>query len=534
MEQQLIPYAATKRFRDGRMLVLAPHPDDEVFGCGGAILRHIANGQAVRVDILTDGAYQRTPEYAAIRRQESREAAAVLGYGEPTFWGLGDRELEYGEALVQRIVDAIATFGATQVFAPSIYEMHPDHRGLGIAAIEATRRTPTVAELVMYEVGVPMLRPNILLDISDLQESKCQAMSCFASQLEQQAYDVQINALNCFRSYTLGPSVKAAEAYRTIPQAQLCDLPLEVFESEYQRQSAMGFPMIPDDLPLVSVVILQSDSPGLVRALDAIATQTYPHVEVLLPYKDGHEPLPTGGQCGRFPLRQVTQAGALTHQELVNLGMDRAKGTYVMILDAQDVVLPDHLQGLVRAIARGQTRVAYSGVRWVDRDGRVQRTENSPALAESLRNSNVLPNCAFLFERALISDGCHFPQGLPNPSSWAFWLQVAERTSFVHVPTVSALVCPPEFSRQSAPCQDNLQTAALEAELAEARSDRNQLTGRVAELQAQLTHWQDMNEVQTRQVQNLQSTVLAYASSTSWKISAPIRWASRLLHRNTR
>lgn len=517
------------------MLVLAPHPDDEVFGCGGAILRHVTNGQAVRVDILTDGAYQRTPEYAAGRRLESRQAATILGYGEPTFWGLGDRELEYGETLVQRIVDAIAAFGATQVFAPSIYEMHPDHRMLGIAAIEAARRAPTVSELVMYEVGVPMLRPSILLDISDLQERKRQAMSCFASQLEQQAYDVQINALNCFRSYTLGPSVSAAEAYRSIPRAQLNDLPLEVFESEYQRQRAMGLPMIPEDLPLVSVIILQADDPSLARALNAIATQTYPNVEVLVPYKGGHAPLPSGNQCGRFPMRTLTQADATTIQDLANLGLDRANGVYVTLLDAQDVVLPDHLLGLVRAMVGGSARAAYSGVRWVDREGRAQRTENSPALAERLPDSNALPNCAFLFERALIREGGRFPQDVPHPSSQAFLRQVSDRTPFLHVPNVSALVCPPELSmRQSDMHQDNPQTAVLESELEIARSDRNLLTRRVEELEAQLSHWQHMAGVQALQMQDLKATILAFTSSTSWRISAPIRWASRLLRRNSR
>jgi hypothetical protein len=282
------------------------------------------------------------------------------------------------------------------------------------------------------------------------------------------------------------------------------------------------------------VVIVQADDPALSRALNAIAAQTYPHVEVLIPYSDGLEPLPTGDQCGRFPLRWVTQAGATTPQDLAKLGLDRAHGRYVMILDAQDMVLPNHLQELVRAIAPGLARAAYSGVRWVDRNGREQRTENSPGLGERLRDSHDLPNCAFLFERALFKIGCRFPHGQPNQSNAAFWRQVAERTTFLHVPVVSALVCPPELTPASALHQDSLQIATLETELATARNEGSQLNARVAELQTQLAHLQHVSEVQALQVQSLQATIQAYTSSTSWRMSAPIRWASRLLRRNSR
>ena len=67
MEQRLIPYEATLNFAKGRLLVLAPHPDDEVFGCGGAIMRQMGAGGIVHVIILTDGAYLKAPEYGAIR-----------------------------------------------------------------------------------------------------------------------------------------------------------------------------------------------------------------------------------------------------------------------------------------------------------------------------------------------------------------------------------------------------------------------------------------------------------------------------------
>ena len=69
-------------------MVLAPHPDDEVFGCGGAIASHVRAGVPLHVVILTDGS--RFGE-ASGRANESRAAAEVLGYGGPEFWSLADR-----------------------------------------------------------------------------------------------------------------------------------------------------------------------------------------------------------------------------------------------------------------------------------------------------------------------------------------------------------------------------------------------------------------------------------------------------------
>ena len=94
------------------MLVFAPHPDDEVFGCGGAIMRHLAQGIAVEVIIVSDGAYGAESEesrrqYALQRQEESNLAAKILGYGLPSFWSYPDRKVGYGEKLIQDILAAI-------------------------------------------------------------------------------------------------------------------------------------------------------------------------------------------------------------------------------------------------------------------------------------------------------------------------------------------------------------------------------------------------------------------------------------------
>ena len=217
-ETDYIPYHAETRVGRGRVLVFAPHPDDEVFGCAGAILQHVSEGDDVRVIIVTDGAFGASDDregYIKTRQAESRAAARVLGYGEPIFWGLPDRGLTCDEALVQRIQAALADCQPALIYAPSWWEIHPDHTALSFAVTEAFRRGVRQDELILYEVGVP-LHPNVLLDISSRLEGKRAAMACFASQMAQQAYGDHVLALNRFRTYTLPSTVRAAEAYRRI------------------------------------------------------------------------------------------------------------------------------------------------------------------------------------------------------------------------------------------------------------------------------------------------------------------------------
>ncbi len=52
-----MPVAASPLPAARRVLVLAPHADDEVFGCGGAIMRHADRGVPVRVVVAADGGH---------------------------------------------------------------------------------------------------------------------------------------------------------------------------------------------------------------------------------------------------------------------------------------------------------------------------------------------------------------------------------------------------------------------------------------------------------------------------------------------
>ena len=73
MENLLIPFLPGEVPDAEVILVVSPHPDDEVFGCGGAIMRHLQNGKQVNVVIISDGAFGTEGE-EKVRRVAQRES----------------------------------------------------------------------------------------------------------------------------------------------------------------------------------------------------------------------------------------------------------------------------------------------------------------------------------------------------------------------------------------------------------------------------------------------------------------------------
>lgn len=136
---------------DRPAIVFAPHPDDETLGCGGTIVRKLAQGAKVEVVFLTDGSGSHdllpAKELAAIRRTEALKACGVLGLDDRRvrFLDLKDGHLAEQEAEAQTRVSAVLREGsAEEVFVTYRKEPSPDH----VAANRIIRRA-------VREIGRP-------------------------------------------------------------------------------------------------------------------------------------------------------------------------------------------------------------------------------------------------------------------------------------------------------------------------------------------------------------------------------------------
>lgn len=224
-EGELIPYAAT-RLVGSPLLVLAPHPDDEIFGCSAVLLEGVKTGAAMRVVVVTDGGAQGEFD---IRREESREAARRLGAPEPVFWGLADRSLEAGGGVLARLIrEVVDELRPELMLIPSPAEIHPDHRALSLAAFGVVQHAlqsrpgvlPASFRLAAYEVSA-FLRPNVLVDLTADWPAVEHASRAFASQNAVQPYLEVIGAMATARRITLGDGVERAAGYHVVARDEL-------------------------------------------------------------------------------------------------------------------------------------------------------------------------------------------------------------------------------------------------------------------------------------------------------------------------
>ncbi len=442
MENLLVPDQAIVNIPCTRALVLAPHPDDEVFGCGGAIMRHVEQNVPVHVIVVSDGAYGvsdgKVADYTLQRQNESIAAAKILGYGDPIFWHYRDREIYYGEKLVQEIISAIKAVSADLIYAPSVFEMHPDHRALGMATIEAVRRLGKAVHLALYEIGMPLC-PNRLLDISTVAERKLTAMACFVSQNAKQSYDQDIAALNRYRTYTLSANVTAAEAYILVTAEELVADPLRLYQSEHERQKKLGLTLDSRDTPLVSIIVRSMDRPTLSNALNSIALQTYTNIEVVVINAKGTDHHELGEWCGRFPMRLVSEDKLLPRSQAANVGLKSASGDYLIFLDDDDWFAPHHIDKLKAELETAESAIAaYSAVQCVNESGEETRRFEEKFDPIQLRIDNFIPIHAVLFRRSVVDNGARFDETLSVCEDWDFWLQLLEHGEFRFVPGIGA------------------------------------------------------------------------------------------------
>ncbi len=218
------------------VLVIAPHPDDEVLGCGATIARHIANGDRVYVQVITRGIPELFPA-AEIEgtRVELKAAHELLGITETTFLDFPAPKLDVtpGHLVADGIRKYIHQINATIMYVPHSGDIHLDHRAVHLAALVAARPHIgcPVHTILSYETlsetdwapptPESAFIPNVYIDVSHTIGQKIAAMRCYASQLKAFPNTRSIESLEALarmRGGTIG--VAAAEAFMLIRQTQ--------------------------------------------------------------------------------------------------------------------------------------------------------------------------------------------------------------------------------------------------------------------------------------------------------------------------
>ena len=306
--------------------------------------------------------------------------------------------------------------------------------------MEAARRIGGSLQLCFYEVSAA-LRPNRLVDVTPVAELKQRAMAAFRSQERKLPYASFISALNRFRALTVHPVAELVEAFECYGAADLATGAQLRIASEHVRLRASGEAALPDDLPLVSVIVRTMGRSTLQAALRSVAAQTYRNIEIVLVDASGVSSLAQlGAEALDVPVQFACAARRLGRSGAANLGMSAAGGEYLTFLDDDDWLYPDHVSKLVQFMRQSSAvRAVHTGVQCVDDLGRPQpEVFEFPYAPGELRLGNFLPIHSVMFERSLVEQGCTFDESFDLYEDWDFWLQVERFTPFAFVPGVSA------------------------------------------------------------------------------------------------
>lgn len=213
-----IPLSSDRSILKGKVLVFAPHPDDETLGCGGAITLHRARGDGVKIIVVTDGSkgYKEceTRDYVALRKQESQTAFSVLGVEDYEFLDFEDQGFDISEMTYKIFMNKIKEFQADVIYCPSLKEIHRDHVMTAAVVMACLKSLGRPIQTLEYEISNPV-DANILVDITSVIETKKSALSCYKSQLKDNDIATKCLALNAYRAINIDDSaIRYIEAFR--------------------------------------------------------------------------------------------------------------------------------------------------------------------------------------------------------------------------------------------------------------------------------------------------------------------------------
>ena len=211
------------------VIVIAPHEDDEILGCGGTIASHCAAGDHVTVVALTSGNPARyTPDEIAITREEFKRVHDTLGVEEQVFFDFPAPGLEAIPVyeVADQLRPVIQRVRPEVVYTPFGGDLHRDHKIAYSATLVVTRPIGdcTVRRLLCYETlsetewGDVLTQnafiPNVFNDIGDYLDKKLAAMAGYKSQLRDAPHPRSLETIRMLaRLRGAACGLHAAEAF---------------------------------------------------------------------------------------------------------------------------------------------------------------------------------------------------------------------------------------------------------------------------------------------------------------------------------
>ncbi|WP_346316654.1 PIG-L family deacetylase [Chitinophaga sp. YIM B06452] len=215
------------------IIVVSAHPDDEVIGAGGTLLKHAQKGDKIYWLIITGlfEEYGFSKERIASRNEEIEKVAKMLNVEKTFRFDYPTMQLHSATVIdmVPKISAVFKEVDPEYIYTMNRSDAHSDHRIVfdAVAACTKSFRYPGIKRVLMYECisetefapALPekMFLPNYFVDITRFIENKLEIMKVYASEIDEHPFPrsiENIKALAHFRGASVG--VKYAEAFQLI------------------------------------------------------------------------------------------------------------------------------------------------------------------------------------------------------------------------------------------------------------------------------------------------------------------------------
>jgi LmbE family N-acetylglucosaminyl deacetylase len=215
-----------------KILVFAPHPDDEVLGVGGTLLREKANGSEIGWVIATNMKTEDgwSADQIRNRANEVNQVKIFFSFNETFELNFSATKLDQIPKfdLIAAVSGVIKSFKPEKIFVPHKSDIHSDHRALFDAVISSSKwfRHPYIKTILAYETlsetdfNVDLnnsFRPNVFVNIEPYLMDKLKAISIYSSEIGDHPFPrsfKSIEALATLRGSAAG--FKAAEAFELL------------------------------------------------------------------------------------------------------------------------------------------------------------------------------------------------------------------------------------------------------------------------------------------------------------------------------
>lgn len=182
--------------KDSRILIIAPHPDDETYGCGGVLLTYKGQCDVVLLAYGETGNPNWTKDRTRrVRRDEFRKAMEMAGAANVIELGITNKRVD--ENLSE--ITGLDYSAYDYIFVPSRKDQHPDHRCV-LRAVKHSRSLRKDTVILQYEMWGMMEKPTHYLDITGKIEDKEELMLVYKSQEERIPYCSKIKAKDYYRA----------------------------------------------------------------------------------------------------------------------------------------------------------------------------------------------------------------------------------------------------------------------------------------------------------------------------------------------